>query len=89
MQKYRREGRKNGLEDLTIGFGVYQVDGPKPTKKLDQTFFQTHRSIANTTFTNLREVNKKQEGRKKKYRFLVNATLSSPTWNLCYHSVYL
>uniref|UniRef100_A0A914D6F2 Galectin n=1 Tax=Acrobeloides nanus TaxID=290746 RepID=A0A914D6F2_9BILA len=56
MQKYRREGRKNGLEDLTIGFGVYQVDGPKPTKKLDQTFFQTHRSIANTTFTNLREI---------------------------------
>uniref|UniRef100_A0A0M3IWZ5 Calpain_III domain-containing protein n=1 Tax=Ascaris lumbricoides TaxID=6252 RepID=A0A0M3IWZ5_ASCLU len=57
LQKNRRELKQKGLDNLAIGFAVYEVD--KIYGHLDRNFFATHKSIARSAaFINLREVDK-------------------------------
>ncbi|TKR77528.1 hypothetical protein L596_018482 [Steinernema carpocapsae] len=55
MQKYRRELKSSGLDNLAIGFAVYDA-GPTHSR-LTQGYFQSHKSVARSpAFINLREV---------------------------------
>ncbi|TKR94293.1 hypothetical protein L596_008592 [Steinernema carpocapsae] len=55
LQMYRRELKPQGLENLAIGFAVYQVD--EISGHLDQGFFGSYKSTARSpAFINLREV---------------------------------
>ncbi|VDK51550.1 unnamed protein product [Gongylonema pulchrum] len=56
LQKNRRELKPQGLDNLAIGFAVYEVD--EIYGHLDRNFFATHKSCARSAaFINLREVN--------------------------------
>lgn len=55
LQKNRRELKPHGLENLAIGFAVYEVDDP--SQRLDRSYFAMHKSVARSAaFINLREV---------------------------------
>uniref|UniRef100_A0A915AKV4 MSP domain-containing protein n=1 Tax=Parascaris univalens TaxID=6257 RepID=A0A915AKV4_PARUN len=55
MQKYRRELKHAGVENLAIGFAVYDTSGV--SGRLTRSYFQTHKSCARSAaFINLREV---------------------------------
>jgi len=58
MQKGRRALRDEGLDMLTIGFGIYYVRNPNNTPRpLDTDFFRYNKSIGRSkNFINLREV---------------------------------
>ncbi|CAJ0579657.1 unnamed protein product, partial [Mesorhabditis spiculigera] len=56
LQKFRREMKNHGKENLPIGFSVYRAP-PNFTGKLDERFFRTNRSVAKVpVFVNMREV---------------------------------
>ncbi|CAJ0587563.1 unnamed protein product, partial [Mesorhabditis spiculigera] len=56
MQKYRRELRAQGKEDLPIGFIVYPAPADSGAKQNEQ-FFRTTKSLTKVpAFTNMREV---------------------------------
>uniref|UniRef100_A0A0N5AGU3 Calpain catalytic domain-containing protein n=1 Tax=Syphacia muris TaxID=451379 RepID=A0A0N5AGU3_9BILA len=55
MQKYRREQKNLGLDNLAIGFAVYEVGSTEG--KLERYFFQQNKSCARSAaFINLREI---------------------------------
>uniref|UniRef100_A0A183VG02 Calpain_III domain-containing protein n=1 Tax=Toxocara canis TaxID=6265 RepID=A0A183VG02_TOXCA len=55
MQKYRRELKYAGIENLAIGFAVY--DAGDVSGRLSRGYFQSHKSCARSAaFINLREV---------------------------------
>ncbi|VDN51412.1 unnamed protein product [Dracunculus medinensis] len=55
LQKYRRELKPKGIENLAIGFAVYEVDDYRG--RLGRSYFATNKSIARSAaFINLREV---------------------------------
>ncbi|KAK0416655.1 hypothetical protein QR680_012613 [Steinernema hermaphroditum] len=55
LQKYRRELKSSGLDNLAIGFAVYET-GPVHDR-LTTSYFQSHKSVARSpAFINLREV---------------------------------
>jgi calpain len=55
MQKYRRELKSHGVENLAIGFAIYEVKGV--SGKLDTEFFANTKSCGRSpAFINLREV---------------------------------
>ena len=55
MQKYRRELRSQGLDNLAIGFALYEVRGCQ--RKLDTRYFANTKSCGRSAaFINLREV---------------------------------
>ncbi|CAJ0930790.1 unnamed protein product, partial [Mesorhabditis belari] len=56
LQKYRRELRSQGKDNIPIGFSVYRAP-PNLMGKLDERFFRTNRSVAKVpVFVNMREV---------------------------------
>lgn len=55
LQKYRRELKPKGLDNLAIGFAIYAVDSVMG--HLDRSYFASHSSTARSAaFINLREV---------------------------------
>jgi len=55
MQKYRRELKHTGVENLAIGFAVYEAN--RITGRLDANYFSEAKSCARSpAFINLREV---------------------------------
>lgn len=61
MQSGRRKKRQEGADLLTIGYGVYKIEGNVASGPLDLRFFQANKSVArpgngSAPFINLREV---------------------------------
>jgi calpain, invertebrate len=57
MQKYRRELKHTGIENLPIGFAVYEAGGGGARGRLGTDFFANTKSCARSpAFINLREV---------------------------------
>lgn len=56
MQKNRRKLKKEGKDNLTMGYAIYQLDDPE-CGTLSKRFFQSHNMAAKSpAFINLREV---------------------------------